>query len=75
MPTLREVRLGKMLSIRSLAKAAGVSTQTIVSTEMGRKAPQFGTMRKIATALEVEPQDITEFAAALRQAMEGKEAA
>ena len=42
---------------------------------MGRKAPQFGTMRKIATALEVEPQEITEFAAALRQAMEGKEAA
>ena len=75
MATLRELRIGKLLSIRSLAKAAGVSTQTIVSIEMGRKAPQFGTMRKIAGALGVEPQEIADFAAALGQALEGKEAA
>lgn len=75
MGTLRELRAGKLLSIRALALAAGVSPQTIVAIEAGRRAPRFVTMRKIAAALAVEPVEVAEFAEAVRQAAEGKEAA
>ena len=72
---LREVRARQLLSIRSLAERAGVSTATIVRIEAGGSPPRFVTMRKIAAALGVEPGEIAEFAQAIQAAAEGKEAA
>ena len=75
MATLRELRTRQVLTIRDLAAKAGVATGTIVRIEAGDPAPRFVTMRKIATALGVEPGEIQEFAEAIEAAAEGKEAA
>jgi transcriptional regulator with XRE-family HTH domain len=65
---LRELRLGKMLSQRDLAREAGVTQKTIVDVELGRVEPHLRTMRKLAVALGVEPLEVDEF----RQAIEEK---
>ena len=75
MVRLREARLEKFVSIRDLAKLAGVSPRTIVEAEAGRRVPYFVTERKIAKALGVEPGEIDEFAVRTDEAFEGKGAA
>ncbi len=75
MPTLREIRIRSLFSLRALAKRADVAQRTIVEAEAGRRVPQLATMRKIAAALGVEPGEIQEFAQAIEAAAEGKEAA
>ncbi len=75
MPTLREARTRRLFSVRALAEVAGVSPTTINLVETGRRMPHFGTMRKIAQALDLQPREIAEFAEAIRQAAEGKAAA
>ncbi len=62
MPTLREARTRRLFSVRALAEAARVSPTTINLVETGRRLPHFGTMRKIAQALDLEPGEIAEFA-------------
>jgi transcriptional regulator with XRE-family HTH domain len=69
--TLREWRAERLLSVRALAVAAGVSTKTITELEYGRQLPTFRTIRRVAAALAVEPRDVAEFAAAMDQAGEG----
>jgi transcriptional regulator with XRE-family HTH domain len=63
MKPLREHRRGKFLSIEDLAAKAGVSTKTIVETELGRTQPKFRTIRKVSDALGVSPSEVAEFAA------------
>jgi len=75
MPTLREVRIRKLLSLRELAKRADVAQRTIVETEAGRQLPRPTTMRKLAEALGVTPEEIDEFRVAIEAAIEGKDAA
>ena len=75
MPTLREVRARRLLSVRALADLAGVSKTTIQLVEAGQRAPHYGTIRKLAAALEVDPLEITEFRAAIEAAAAGKAAA
>jgi transcriptional regulator with XRE-family HTH domain len=75
MGTLREARVRRLLSIRKLAALAGVAPLTIQLVERGQRVPQFGTMQKLAAALEVDPQEIAEFRRAMEAAVEGKEAA
>lgn len=65
MESLRKLRARRMHTIRSLSAAAGVAQKTIVDAEAGRIAPQFETMRKIASALGVETTDVAEFVAAI----------
>lgn len=67
MKTLREWRAQQLLTIRDLAGRAGISSQTIVQIEHGRKTPRARTIRRICDALEVEPSEVTEFAAATGQ--------
>jgi transcriptional regulator with XRE-family HTH domain len=55
---LRELRQARGLSIRGLAKEAGVSTETIYSVEHGRRQPSVRTLGKIARALGVEVKDL-----------------
>jgi transcriptional regulator with XRE-family HTH domain len=60
MVSLREQRQKRFLSIRELATKAGVSTRTVQMAERGTP-PRYATMRKLASALEVDPAEIDEF--------------
>jgi DNA-binding XRE family transcriptional regulator len=62
---LREWRQERLMSIADLAAAAGVSTKTLVQVEHGRQRPQWRTMRALCKALDVQPRDVAEFAAAM----------
>jgi len=64
MTTLRQHRLRKVWTLRDLAREAGVSQQSIVNAEAG-KPLRIMTMRKLATALDVDVWDVEEFAAVL----------
>ncbi len=75
MASLRKARTARLLSVRGLAEAAGVSPTTIQLIEQGERLPHYGTMRKIATALGVEPGEIAEFRQAIEAAAKGKAAA
>ncbi|HEY8600387.1 MAG TPA: helix-turn-helix transcriptional regulator [Thermomicrobiales bacterium] len=65
MASLRQLRAEKFLTVRALAAKAKVATQSIVSIEARAVLPQFGTMQRIAAALDVEPIEIDEFRAAI----------
>ena len=58
--TLRQHRRLKMMSIRDLASAAGMGTQTIVKIERGDKV-RPSTFDRIAKVLDVKPEEIREF--------------
>ena len=72
MPTLREARVKRLLSMRQLAHLAGLSPTTVYLTESGQRLPQYATMRKLAEALGVDPEEIDEFRAAMDGALAGK---
>ncbi len=75
MITLKEARAARLLTVRALAERAGVAFSTVHLIETGKSVPRFGAIQKISKALEVEPMDITEFAAAIEDVGRGKEAA
>jgi transcriptional regulator with XRE-family HTH domain len=52
---LKELRRDRMLTQRDLAEHADVALSTIVNLEKQHTAPRFGTIRKLAGALDVEP--------------------
>lgn len=56
---LRAIRERKALTQNELADMAGVSRQTVVKIEGGLE-PRPPTIRKLAAALGVEPQDLME---------------
>lgn len=58
MTTLRELRESNALSQRDLARLAGMSVNTILDLEKGRRRPRPSTRRKLAKALKVLPRDI-----------------
>jgi transcriptional regulator with XRE-family HTH domain len=55
---LKELRQARNLSVRGLAKAAEVSTETVYSVEHGRRQPSVRTLGKLARALGVEAKDL-----------------
>ncbi len=67
MKTLREWRATRLLGVKALALRSGVSNKTIVQIEHGRQVPKFSTIRRLCDALEVEPQEVSEFAAAIAE--------
>ena len=71
MTTLRAVRLRALLSMRQLARKAGISPTTIYLLESGQRSPQLLTIYKLSRALGVDPEEIEEF----RRTMEGQPAA
>ena len=73
MRTLREWRASRLLSSKTLATKAGVSNKTILDVENGRHLPTFRTIGRLCEALEVPPEEVAEFAAAIEQ--RGKDAA
>jgi transcriptional regulator with XRE-family HTH domain len=52
---LREIRRDRMLTQRDLAREADVALSTVVNLEKRHTEPRFETVRKLATALEIEP--------------------
>jgi transcriptional regulator with XRE-family HTH domain len=57
---IAELREAKLLKQTELAERAGISPSTLSQIESGRvPKPHIGTLRKIARALEVAPQDLT----------------
>lgn len=55
---LAEIRRSRFLSQRELAKLTGLSQSTIGNLELGKQQPQFKTIRLLAVALAVEPQQL-----------------
>ena len=56
---LRELREGRFLSHRELAKLAGISPTTVLNLETNaRVSAQRRTIRKLAQALEVAPSEL-----------------
>lgn len=56
-PTLRQMRIRKLLSANELGKLAGVAASTVLDIEGGAQ-PRLSTIRKLAQALEMAPTDI-----------------
>lgn len=55
--TLTQMRLQRAMSATELAALAHVSTSTITAIERGAE-PRMSTIRKLAKALDCQPQDI-----------------
>ncbi len=55
---LKELREARGLSVRGLAKEAGISTETVYSVEHGKRQPSMKTLDKIARALGANPVDL-----------------
>jgi len=55
---LREIRRKQMLSLRELANVTGMSHDGIQKLEAGRRQAQPRTVRKLAEALGVEPEEL-----------------
>jgi len=57
---MRETRLAKRMGLAELARKAGVSKLTIINVEAGRTKPRPETLRKVASVLEVAPEDLVD---------------
>ncbi len=65
MVKLKEARARRLMSVRSLAAAAGVAPSTVYYAESGRRMPSFRAIRNLSAALELDPLDIDEFRAVI----------
>lgn len=65
--TLRGLRAGRCLTVREVAGSAGVTPRTYNLIELGRGRPSLRTVRKIADALGVEPDEVAELAQAVAE--------
>lgn len=65
---LREIRAKKLLTVRELARKAGVSEAALFKIERGEHAPSLTTIRKLSEALGVEAMEVEEFKAAIDKA-------
>ena len=55
---LRELRVERALSLRALGDRSGVSFATINNLENGNRPARLATIRKLAEALDVEPNEL-----------------
>ena len=55
---LREWRLRKVMTQEELAERSGVAEATISRLESGLQDARISTVRKLAAALQVEPQEL-----------------
>jgi transcriptional regulator with XRE-family HTH domain len=72
MVRLKELREARFLTQRELAEKAGVALATITRVELGQVVPNFSTIRKLAAALGVEPQELVPDAGAFSEARKRK---
>ena len=57
---LREWRRRRLMTQRDLAEASGVGAVTIARIEAGHATPRFRTVRKLAAALKIAPEQLLE---------------
>jgi transcriptional regulator with XRE-family HTH domain len=55
---LRQLRVERALSLRALAQRSGVAFDTINKLELGHRPARLVTIRKLADALGVEPNEL-----------------
>ena len=55
---LRQLRVERALSLRALAQRSGVAFDTINKLELGHRPARLVTIRKLADALGVEPEEL-----------------
>jgi transcriptional regulator with XRE-family HTH domain len=55
-PRLRDVRLRRLVTQADLAERSGLAVSTISALEQGSHTAALGTVRRLATALGVEPE-------------------
>jgi transcriptional regulator with XRE-family HTH domain len=55
---LKGIRTDRMLTQRQLAERAEIALSTVVNLEKQHTEPRFGTIRKLAEALAVEPHTL-----------------
>jgi transcriptional regulator with XRE-family HTH domain len=55
---LRKLRVERALSLRALAERSGVAFDTINKLELGHRPARLVTIRKLAEALDVEPNEL-----------------
>jgi DNA-binding XRE family transcriptional regulator len=65
---LSEARAQKLLTVQALAKVSGVSASNLYKIEAGQYLPSLNTVTRLAEILEVAPQDVEEFQAAILKA-------
>ena len=58
LPHLKELRRSRGLSQKELGEVAGVSSGTVYRLENGLRGAYPGTVRKLASALRVTPEDL-----------------
>jgi DNA-binding XRE family transcriptional regulator len=69
---LSEARAQKLLTVQALARASGVSASNLYKIEDGQYLPSLNTVNRLAEILEVAPQDVEEFQAAILKAGSGR---
>jgi len=57
---LKELREQRLLTQHMLAKRSGISQVAIARIERNRAEPHFSTIHKLASALGVDPLELTE---------------
>jgi transcriptional regulator with XRE-family HTH domain len=56
---LHRVREDRLMTQQELAEAADLNLSTVMRIENDRVEPRFSTIRKLATALDVDPRELT----------------
>ncbi len=69
---LKQLREDAVLTVHELAKTSGVSDDTISKIENGQRVARPSTLRKLARALDVSPQELRRPAKAETLAGAGK---
>jgi transcriptional regulator with XRE-family HTH domain len=59
MERLAELRERRALTLRDLADLSGVDANTINQIELGHRKARPSTIRKLARALEIDPEELT----------------
>jgi transcriptional regulator with XRE-family HTH domain len=55
---LQELRVERALSLRALGERSGVAYDTVNKLELGRRPAHASTIRRLADALGVEPNEL-----------------
>ena len=58
--TLEQWRRARLLTLRGLASKSGLSYRTLSYVQNGKQTPGFDTIRRLASALDVSPEQIAE---------------
>jgi transcriptional regulator with XRE-family HTH domain len=69
---LRQIREGKGVSLRALAKLSGVGLATLSRLEAGQFDPRLNTLRRLASALSVTVSELIGEAQSTKEEQHGR---